>query len=72
MPGDKKCDKKDENLHLKISNGGCYRLIDSRAAQVATERHSCNLASGWSAATPLPRYALSILQMGGTGDDRAW
>jgi len=28
---------------LKISNGGCYRPIDSSAAQVATERHSRNL-----------------------------
>ena len=29
---------------LQISNGGCYRPIDSRAAQLATGRHSRNLS----------------------------
>ena len=28
---------------LKISNGGCYRRADSRAARVAAERHLRNL-----------------------------
>jgi hypothetical protein len=68
----------EKRRSLKISNGGCYRLIDSPATQVATERHSRNLppAAG-PAATPLPRYALSILQMGavpvttGPGDQGA-
>ncbi len=57
---------------------GCHRLIDSPAVQVGTERHSCNLSPEVGpAATSLPRYALSILQVGvvpvtaGPGDQGA-
>ena len=63
---------------LEISNGGCYRPIDSPAVQVTTERHSRKLPPAVdAAATPLPRYALSVLQVGvvpvtaGPGDQSA-
>jgi hypothetical protein len=53
------------DMQSKVSNGGCYRPIDSPAAQVATERHSRNLPPTVDpAATPLLRYAFSILQVG--------
>ncbi|HBW21572.1 MAG TPA: hypothetical protein DEH11_22470 [Actinobacteria bacterium] len=63
---------------LKISNGGCYRPIDSPAVQVATERHSRKLPPAVdAAATALPRYAFSVLRVGvvpvraGPGDQGA-
>jgi hypothetical protein len=57
---------------------GVTASIDSPVAQVATERHSPNLPPAVDpAATPLPRYAFSILRAGvvpvtaGPGDEKA-